>query len=95
MGNGSTNLASDVGLISGTLGAANIAALVRAGIAIGMVEALAMRHVSPNAYAPTNAPAPRRKSRRVIVMRVPPDGGMEPAASIGYLRSSNNPTGRE
>jgi hypothetical protein len=36
-------------LISGTLGAASVAALVRVGIAIGMLAAFAMRHVSPNA----------------------------------------------
>ncbi|GLQ90701.1 hypothetical protein GCM10007898_42770 [Dyella flagellata] len=49
IGNGSTNRANEVGLINGTLGAAKVAALVRAGIAIGMVEALAVRHASPSA----------------------------------------------
>ncbi len=49
-GSGSTNRASDVGLISGTFGAASFGVLVRIGIAIGGdVNACAVRHRSVKA----------------------------------------------
>jgi hypothetical protein len=62
-------------LISGTLGDANVGALVRVAIGIvigGGVNARAVRQRSANATAPTHPPAPHRNPRRVIAICVQP-----------------------